>query len=79
MDQTKLIKRKIKLLASGPDINVVRAALEKAPAGVIRGVCNTAVHSRLGEVQIPNNLKPLFRLYHKHIDTLIDRQHPVEF
>ena len=73
------IKRTIKFLASGPDINVVRAAIEKAPAGVIRGVCNAAVNARQGEVQIPAHLKPLFRQYSKHIDTLIDRRHPVEF
>ena len=78
-NQTKQIKQTIKFLASGPDINVVRATLEKAHVGVIRGVCNAAVNARQGEVQIPAHLKPLFRQYSKHIDTLIDRQHPVEF
>ena len=78
-NQTKLIKRTIKFLASGPNINVVRAALDKAPAGVIRGVCNAAVNARQGEVQIPAHLKQLFRQYSKHIDTLINRRHPVEF
>ena len=78
-NQTKLIKGTIKFLASGPDINVVRAALEKAPDGVIRGVCNAAVNARQGEVQIPAHLKPLFRRHSKHIDILIERRHPLEF
>ena len=73
------IKRTIKFLASGPDINVVRAALENAPAGVIRGVCNAAVNARQGEVQIPAHLKPLFRQYSNQIDTLIDRRHSFDF
>ena len=78
-NQNKLIKRTIKFLASGPDINVVRATLEKAPGGVIRGVCNDAVKARQGEVQIPAHVKPLFRQHSNHIDILIDRQQPLEF
>ena len=78
-NQTKLIKRTIKFLASGPDINVVRATLEKAPVGVIRGVCNAAVNARQGEVQIPAHLRPLFRQHSDHLDLLIDRQQPLEF
>ena len=78
-NQNKLIKRTIKFLASGPDINEVRATLVKAPIGVIRGVCNAAVNARQGEVQIPPHLKPLFRQHSDHIDILIDRQQPLEF
>ena len=78
-NQTKLIKQTIKFLASGPDINVVRSTYEKAPVGVIRGVCNAAVNARQGEVQIPVHLKPLFRQHSDHIDLLIDRQQPLEF
>ena len=78
-NQTKLIKRTIKFLSSGTGINVVRAALEKAPDGVIRGVCNAAVNARQGKVQIPEHLKPLFRQHSKHIDILIERRHPLEF
>ena len=78
-NQNKLIKRTIKFLASGPDNNVVRATLEKAPVGVIRSVCNAAVNARQGEVQIPPHLKPLFREYSDYLDLLIDRQQPLEF
>ena len=78
-NQTKLIKRTIKFLASGPDINVVRSTLKNSPVGVIRGVCNSAVNARQGEVQIPAHLKPLFRQHSDHIDILIDRQQPLEF
>ena len=78
-NQTKLIKRTIKFLAFGHDINVVCATLEKAPVGVIRGVCNAAVNARQGEVQIPAHLKPLFRQHSDLIDILIDRQQPLEF
>ena len=78
-NQTKLIKRTIKFLASGPDINVVRSTLEKAPVGVIRGICNAAVNARHGVVQIPVHLKPLFRQNSDHIELLIDRQQPLEF
>ena len=78
-NQNKLIKRTIKFLASGPDNNVVLATLEKAPVGVIRGVCNAAVNARQGEVQIPAHLKPLFRQHSDHIDILIDRQQLLEF
>ena len=79
INQNKLIKRTIKFLASGPDINVVRATLEKAPVGVIQGVCNAAVNARQGEVQIPAHVKPLFRQHSDQIDILIDRQQPLEF
>ena len=72
-NQTKLIKRTIKFLASGPDNNVLRAAFEKAPDGVIRGVCNAAVKARQGEVQTPAQLKSLFRQHSDHIDILINR------
>ena len=78
-NQTKLIKRTIKFLASGPDTDVVQATLEKAPVGVIRGVCNAAVNARQGEVQIPAHLKPLFSEHSDHIDILINRQQPLEF
>ena len=78
-NQTKLIKRTIKFVASGLDINVVRSTLEKAPVGVIRGDCNAAVNARQGEVKIPTHLKPLFRQHNDHIDFLIDRQQPLEF
>ena len=78
-NQNKLLKRTIKFLASGPEINVVRATLEKAPVEVIRGVCNAAVNARQGEVIIPPHLKPLFRQHSDHIDILIDRQQPLEF
>ena len=37
------------------------------------------MNARQKEVQIPAHLKPLIRQYSKHIDTLIDRRHPVEF
>ena len=66
--QTKLIKRTIKILASGSDIDVVRAAIEKAPDGVIRVVYNAAVNARQREVQIPAHLKPLLRQHRKHIE-----------
>ena len=78
-NQNKLIKRTIKFLASGPHINVVRAALEQAPDGVIRGVCNAALNARQGEVKIPAHLKPLFRRHSKHLDILIERSHPIAF
>ena len=78
-NQTKLIKRTIKFLASGPDTDVVRATLEKAPVGVIRGVCNAAVNASQGEVQISAHLKPLFREHSDLIDILTDRQQPLEF
>ena len=78
-NKIKLIEQTIKFLASGPDINVVRSTLEKAPVGVIRGVCNAAVNARQGEVQVPAHLKPLFRQHSDHIDLLIDRQQPLEY
>ena len=78
-NQSKLIKRTIKFLASGPDINVVRSTLKKALVGVIQGVCNAAVIARQGEVQIPAHLKTLFRQHSDHIDILIDRLEPLEF
>ena len=78
-NQTKLIKRMIKFLVSGTDTDVVRATLEKAPIGVIRGVCNAAVNARQAKVQIPAQLKPLFLEHSDHIDILIDRQQPLEF
>ena len=72
-NQTKLVRRTIKFLALGPDQEVIRAALEKAPDAVIRGICNATVNGRQMEVEIPANLKPLFRQHNNHIDILIDR------
>ena len=76
-NQTKIVKRTIKYLASAPDSNVVRTVLDKAPEGVYKAISNAALNAREGEVHIPPHLKHLFRHHSKHFDILTDTQRPL--
>ena len=76
-NQTKIVKRTIKYLASAPDSNVVRAVLDKASDGVYRAISNAALNARHGEVLVPFHLKNLFRHHTKHFDILTDSRRPL--
>ena len=78
-NQTKVVKRTIKYLASAPDSNVVRAVLDKAPDGVYRAISNAALNARQGEVHVAPRLKHLFRHHSKHFDILTDSRRPLAY
>ena len=74
---SKISKRTLKYLAVAPSNSVVRAVIHQAPDPVIRAICNGVLNARQGEVNIPNQLKPVFSKYHKQFTHLIDRKYPL--
>ena len=74
----KIVKRTIKYLSVAPDIDIVQQTIQKAPKGVIRAIANAALNAREGDVTLKPHEKSLFRKHRQHIDTLIDRQVPLD-
>ena len=72
-----MVKRTIKFRSVAPDIEVVRAVLQKAPDAVIQAISNSAVNACQGAVTVPPHLKPIFRNHNYHFDFHIDRRRPI--
>ena len=73
-NKLKVVKRTIKFLFVAPDLEVVRAVINKAPNTVIGAISNGALNCRQGAVHIPLHLIPLFRHHNHHFDFLVDRR-----
>ena len=74
----EIVKRTIKYISIAPDIDIVQQTIQKAPKGVNRAIANAALNALEGDVTLKPHEKSLFRKHRQHIDTLIDRQVPLD-
>ena len=73
-NKLKVVKRTIKYLFVAPDLEVIRAVIEKVPNAFIGAISNGALNCRQGAVHILPQLLPFFRHHNHHFDYLVDHR-----
>ena len=70
-NKLKVVKCTIKFLSVAPDLEVLRAVINKAPNAVIGAISIGALNSRQGAGHIPEQLLHLFRHHNHNFDYLV--------
>ena len=71
-DRLKVVKRYITFLAVAPDLEVVRAVINKTLIEVIAAISNAAFNGRQGAVHIPHNLISFFQRHKQNFNYSVD-------
>ena len=72
------VKNTIKFLSFCQDPQIHKDILSRAPANVIKGICNATLNCGCGDIKLSGRQKRVLRRHRKFISGLINKEIPLE-
>ena len=72
------VKNTIKFLSFCQDPHIHKEILSRAPANVIKGICNSTLNCGCGDIKLSGRQKRVLRPHRKFISGLINKEIPLE-